>query len=91
MAYKRGFKRYTNGYEAWWIKDHPHEKILRDVRRGIFAFPEEKIVVMHHGAVVVFLETIDDLDKLEKDMHLTVEDVYFGDEDITKHINDKED
>lgn len=91
MAYKRGFKRYTNGYEAWWIKDHPHEKILRDVRRGIFAFPKEKIVVMHHEVVVVFLETIDDLIKLEEDMHLTVEDVYCGDEDITKHINDKED
>ena len=83
MAYKRGFKRYTNGYEAWYIEDHPHKDVLRDFRRGIFAFPEEKIVVMHNGAVVVFLETINDLDKLEKDMHLIVKDVYFGDEDIT--------
>lgn len=83
MSHKRGFKRYTNGYEAWYIEDHPHKDVLRDFRRGIFAFPEEKIVVMHDGTVVVFLETINDLDKLEKDMHLIVKDVYFGDEDIT--------
>lgn len=46
---------------------------------------------MHDGTVVVFLETIDDLIKLEKDMHLTVKDVYLGDEDRTIHINDKSD
>lgn len=83
MAYKRGFKRYTNGYEAWYIEDHPHKDVFRDFRRDIFAYPEEKIVVMHDGAVVVFLETIDDLIKLEENMHLTVKDVYFGDEDKT--------
>lgn len=83
MAYKRGFKRYTNGYEAWYIEDHSHKDVLRDFRQGIFAYPEEKIVVMHYGTVVVFLETIDDLIKLEEDMHLIVKDVYFGDEDIT--------
>lgn len=86
MANKRGFKRYANGYEAWWIKDHPHEDVLRDASRGVCAFPEEQIVLMHYGVVVVFLETIDDLKKIEKDMHLVVEDIYYGDTDETIKI-----
>lgn len=86
MAAKRGFKRYTNGYEAWYIDEHPHKDVLRDVSRGIFAFPEEKIVIMHDGTIVMFLESIDDLVRIEKEMRLKTKDVYYSDEDRTNNF-----
>lgn len=64
---------YANGYTAHWIDMHPHGKIFRDVNNGtnVVAFPEEQIVLLHQcGTVVMFLKSIGDLDRIEKEMHL---------------------
>ena len=91
---KRGFKRYTNGYEAWWIELHPREKVLRDINQPVHAFPEEKIVLMHDTSInsvpVVFLKTIDELYSIEDQMNLKAKDIYFYDTDKTiTYVEDK--
>lgn len=86
---KRGFKRYTNGYEAWWLENHPNEAVLRDVNQLVCAFPDDKIVIMHGGVPVVFLKNIDELRSIEDQMHLKVKDVYYHDEDITITYNEE--
>lgn len=64
---------YANGYTAHWIDMHPHGKAYRDVNNGMsaVAFPNEQIVLLHRcGTIVLFLETLDDLDRIEQEMHL---------------------
>lgn len=64
---------YANGYTAHWIDMHPKGKAYRDINNGwgIVAFHEEQIVLLHRdGIVVMFLETLDDLYRIEQEMHL---------------------
>lgn len=66
-------RRYSNGYEAHWIDSHPHGEIYRDVhnRLGIVAIPNEQIMLLNSsGVVVVFLESITDLDRVQEELHL---------------------
>ena len=67
---------YSNGYTAHWIDMHPHGKVYRDVNNGLgyVAFPDEQIMLLHRdGPVVMFLNTIEDLDRIEKRMKLEIE------------------
>lgn len=64
---------YANGYTAHWIDMHPHGKTYRtfDNASGLVALPDEQIMLLHRdGPVVMFLKTFDDLDRIEKEMHL---------------------
>lgn len=64
---------YSNGYTAHYIDMHPHGKVYRDIHNGsgIVAFPEEQIVLLQqYGSIVMFLKSIDDLDRIEQEMHL---------------------
>ena len=71
---------YANGYTAHWIDMHPNREVYRGIRNGyrsisndydIVAFPDEQIVLLHpHGVVVIFLVSLDDLDRIEQKMHL---------------------
>ena len=73
MTAESVLRKYTNGYEAHLIDKHPHGLTYRDPRRplGYGAFPEEKIMLLQrYGCVVMFLETMEDLDRIEKQMHL---------------------
>ena len=64
---------YANGYEAHWIDSHPHGKMYRDVHNGLgyVAFPDERIMLLNSsGIVVVFLESLSELDRMEEELHL---------------------
>lgn len=66
-------RKYNNGYEAHWIDIHPHGEIYRDVHNnlGYVAFPDEQIMLLNNsGVVVVFLNSLSDLDRIEKELHL---------------------
>lgn len=66
-------RKYSNGYEAHWIDMHPHGKIYRDVHNNLdyFAFHKEQIMLLNtSGVVVVFLNGLSDLDRMEKELHL---------------------
>lgn len=66
-------RKYTNGYEAHWIDGHPHGKTYRDVHNGLgyVAYPNEQIMLLNSSwVVVVFLESLSDLDKMEKELKL---------------------
>ena len=68
-------RKYTNGYEAHWIDGHPHGKTSRDVHNGLgyVALPNEQIMLLNgSGVVVVFLERLSDLDKMEKELKLQI-------------------
>ena len=67
------FRKYENGYEAYLIDEHPHGKIYRDPHNpsNIVALPQESIMLVNSLRVVVmFLETIEDLNNIEKEMNL---------------------
>lgn len=64
---------YANGYTAHWIDMHPHGKTYRtlDNASGLVALPDEQIMLLHRdGPIVMFLETLNDLDRIEKEMRL---------------------
>lgn len=66
-------REYTNGYEAHWIDSHPHGKRYRDVHNGLgyVALPDEQIMLLNgSGVVVVFIESLSDLDRMEEELHL---------------------
>lgn len=66
-------RKYANGYEAHWIDSHPHGKTYRDVHNGLgyVALPNEQIMLLNSsGVVVVFLESLSDLDRMEEELHL---------------------
>ena len=66
-------RRYENGYEAHIIDNHPHGKIYRDVHNplDIVAFPEESVMLLtKDGVVVMFLNTISDMNEIEQKMNL---------------------
>lgn len=66
-------RKYTNGYEAHWIDGHPHGKTYRDVHNGLgyVALPDEQIMLLNgSGVVVVFLESLSDLDRMEEELRL---------------------
>lgn len=63
-------KKYTNGYEAHWIDKHFNRNVFRDVNYYLHAFPEEQIVVLMNGIVVVYLKELKDLEELEKSLKL---------------------
>ena len=66
-------RRYQNGYEAHIIDNHPHGNIYRDPHNstGIMAQPDETIMLLQDcGVVVMFLNTIDDLNRIEGEMNL---------------------
>lgn len=66
-------KKYKNGYEAHIIDRHPHGEFYRKIDNdtGIYAFPEEKIMVLNScGVVVVFLEDYENLQEIEESMKL---------------------
>lgn len=67
------FRKYENGYEAYLIDRHPHGKIYRDPHNpsGIVALPQESIMLVNSlWVVVMFLETTEDLNRIEKEMNL---------------------
>ena len=64
---------YANGYTAHWIDMHPHGKTYRtlDNASGLVALPDEQIMLLHRdGTIVMLLKTLDDLDRIEKEMRL---------------------
>ena len=66
-------RKYTNGYEAHWIDDHLHGKTYRDAHNGLgyVALHNEKIMLLNgFGVVVVFLEILSDLDRMEEELRL---------------------
>ncbi len=63
-------KKYTNGYEAHWIDRHPKRFIFRDVDFYLTALPDEKIVILKDGVIVMYLPELPDLNKLEKELAL---------------------
>lgn len=66
-------RKYANGYEAHWIDSHPHGKTYRNVHNGLgyVALPNEQIMLLNcSGVVVVFIESLSDLDKMEKELKL---------------------
>lgn len=66
-------RKYSNGYEAHWIDMHPHGKTYRDVHNclGYIAFPCEEIMLLNNsGVVVIFLESLTDLERIEKELRL---------------------
>lgn len=67
------FRKYTNGYEAHLIDGHPNGKIYRDPHNpsGLVALPEESIMLLTEcWSVVMFLNTIEDLNRIENEMNL---------------------
>lgn len=73
MAKQSLLRRYENGYEAHDIDKHPHGKIFRDPHNpsGIVALPERSIMLLNTcGVVVVFLNNIEDLNRIECAMNL---------------------
>lgn len=73
MAARSIIRRYENGYEAHLIDVHPHGKIYRDQHNpsDIVAFPEESIMLLtKYWTVVMFLNTIEDLNRIETEMNL---------------------
>ena len=66
-------RRYENGYVACYIDRHPHGSMYRDPHNqtGVSALPAEQIMLLNRcGIVVVFLEAVGDLDRMEKELHL---------------------
>ena len=73
MAKASLIRRYENGYEAHAIDKHPHGKTYRNPHNptGIVAFPEEGIMLLTSTwSVVMFLDTIEDLNRIECEMKL---------------------
>ena len=73
MAKSSLIRRYENGYEAHYIDRHPYGKFYRAVGNasGRTAFPEETIMLLNsQWSVVMFLETTEDLDRIECEMNL---------------------
>ena len=68
--YQQPIRKYTNGYETWWIDRHPHRDVLRDINQCLHAFPEEQLVILHDGTIVMFITDLDLLNKIEKEMKL---------------------
>lgn len=68
-------RKYSNGWTAWYIDDHPKKDELRNPDNDLCAYPEESIVVVHpYGPVVVFLETLEDLAVFEKAQKLEIDE-----------------
>lgn len=66
-------RRYSNGFEAHWIDKHPHGRFYRLVgdESTVSAFLEETIMLLNtSGVVVMFLEKMEDLDRIEREMRL---------------------
>ena len=64
---------YSNGYTAHWIDMHPRGKTYRtlDNASGLVALPDEQIMLLHRdGPIVMLLKTLNDLDRIEKEMRL---------------------
>jgi len=73
MARASLLRSYENGYEAHLIDKHPHGSIYRTYNNqsGLYAFPEESIMLLNrYWSVVMFLETTEDLDRIEAQMNL---------------------
>jgi len=72
MAAESLIRRYENDYEAHVIDKHPHGKMYRDPHNpsDIVAYPEESIMLLHLGTVVVFLNNISDLNRTENELKL---------------------
>ncbi len=73
MAAASLIRRYENGYEAHLIDKHPHGKTYRDPHNptDIVAFPEESIMLLTMDwTVVLFLNTIEDLNRTECELNL---------------------
>lgn len=73
MAAASLLRKYENGYEAHLIDKHPHGKTYRTLGNpsGLLAYPEESIMLLNrYWTVVMFLETIEDLDRIEFEMNL---------------------
>lgn len=66
-------RRYSNGFEAHWIDKHPHGRFYRLVgdESTVTAFLEETIMLLNtSGVVVMFMEKMEDLDRIEREMRL---------------------
>lgn len=73
MAAASLLRKYENGYEAHLIDKHPHGKTYRDPHNptDIVAFPEESIMLLTMDwTVVLFLNTIEDLNRTECELNL---------------------
>ena len=73
MAKQSLLRRYENGYEAHVIDKHPHGKTYRDPHNpsDIVALPQESIMLLTSTwSVVMFLDTIEDLNRIECEMNL---------------------
>ena len=73
MAANSLIRKYTNGYEAHYIDKHPRGETYRDPSQplGYGAYSEEKIMLLNScWCVVVFLETMEDLERIEGEMKL---------------------
>lgn len=73
MAAASLIRKYENGYEAHLIDKHPHGKTYRDPHNptDIVAFPEESIMLLTMDwTVVLFLNTIEDLNRTECELNL---------------------
>ncbi len=64
-------KRYTNGYEVFYIDEHPWKSIFRNENATPHAYPEEDFVIMHpSGVVVMFIKDMEQLKEVETRMNL---------------------
>ena len=62
--------KYTNGYQAHLIDEHPNKDFFRSVDSDLSAFPDETIVILKDGVVVCFCVGIPGLEEVEREMQL---------------------
>lgn len=68
-------KKYTNGYEAWYIDKHPHGRIFRSEDYCPKADKDESIVLLtEYWSVVVYLKNLIELEEMEAKLKLKVKE-----------------
>lgn len=64
-------KKYTNGYEAWYINQHPHGNTFRSPGYSPCAYDNETIVLLNESwCVVMYIKNTDELATIENQMKL---------------------
>ena len=68
-------KKYSNGYEAWYIDKHPHGRIFRSEDYCPKADKDETIVLLtEYWSVVVYIKNLIGLEEMEAKLKLKVKE-----------------
>lgn len=71
MAVNSLICKYTNGYQAHFIDEHPGRDSFRSLDYYLPAYPDETIVILKDGVVVCYVKDIPSLKEIEGNMGLT--------------------